>query len=41
VTAMTSETGVLLPDQPGSSYRNLLRAGFHEAFPRANWFASA
>ncbi|MDX6476907.1 MAG: hypothetical protein QOH95_2418 [Gaiellaceae bacterium] len=36
-TAMTTETGELLPDQPASSYNNILRAGFREAYLRPNW----
>jgi GNAT superfamily N-acetyltransferase len=36
-TLMASETGAQLPDEPSTSYRNLLRAGFREAFLRANW----
>jgi GNAT superfamily N-acetyltransferase len=39
VTLLTSETGELVSDHPGSSYRNLRRAGFREAFLRANWTA--
>jgi GNAT superfamily N-acetyltransferase len=41
VRRMTSETGELLADKPGSSYRNLLRAGFSESFLRANWRSPA
>lgn len=41
VSRMASETGELLPDEPGSSYRNLQRAGFREAFLRANWRSHA
>ncbi len=31
------ETGERLPDRPSASYRNILRAGFAEAYPRPNW----
>jgi len=31
------ETGELLPDRPAASYRNILRAGFSEAYLRPNW----
>ena len=31
------ETGERLPDRPSSSYRNILRAGFREAYVRPNW----
>jgi GNAT superfamily N-acetyltransferase len=31
------ETGERVPDRPSSSYRNILRAGFEEAYPRPNW----
>jgi len=31
------ETGELLPDRPSASYRNILRAGFEEAYLRPNW----
>jgi GNAT superfamily N-acetyltransferase len=37
VTIMTTETGALHPDRPASSYNNILRAGFREAFLRPNW----
>jgi GNAT superfamily N-acetyltransferase len=40
-TLMASETGEQLPDQPATSYRNLQRAGFREAFLRANWTSPA
>jgi GNAT superfamily N-acetyltransferase len=40
-TLLTSETGEQLPDRPATSYRNLLRAGFREAFLRANWSSPA
>jgi GNAT superfamily N-acetyltransferase len=38
---LASETGERLPGTPAASYRNLMRAGFREAFPRANWTAPA
>ncbi len=31
------ETGERAPDRPSSSYRNILRAGFREAYLRPNW----
>jgi Acetyltransferase (GNAT) domain len=31
------ETGERVPDRPSGSYRNILRAGFEEAFLRPNW----
>jgi GNAT superfamily N-acetyltransferase len=31
------ETGVRTEDRPAGSYRNVLRAGFEEAYPRPNW----
>jgi len=31
------ETGERVPDRPSVSYRNILRAGFEEAYPRPNW----
>jgi GNAT superfamily N-acetyltransferase len=31
------ETGERVPDQPSTSYRNILRAGFAEAYLRPNW----
>lgn len=31
------ETGERVPDRPSGSYRNILRAGFEEAYLRANW----
>jgi GNAT superfamily N-acetyltransferase len=40
-TRMTTETGELLPDKPSSSYNNILRAGFQEAFLRSNWSSPA
>jgi GNAT superfamily N-acetyltransferase len=36
-TVMTTETGERLPDRPASSYNNILRAGFREAYLRPNW----
>lgn len=31
------ETGVQSGERPNASYRNILRAGFHEAYVRPNW----
>jgi hypothetical protein len=31
------ETGQRVPDRPAGSYRNILRAGFEEAYLRPNW----
>jgi len=31
------ETGERVPDRPSGSYRNILRAGFREAYLRPNW----
>jgi GNAT superfamily N-acetyltransferase len=31
------ETGERVPDRPDQSYRNILRAGFREAYLRPNW----
>jgi GNAT superfamily N-acetyltransferase len=36
-TVLATETGELVPDKPASSYNNILRAGFKEAFLRSNW----
>jgi GNAT superfamily N-acetyltransferase len=35
------ETGERVPDRPSASYRNILRAGFEEAYLRPNWTRSA
>jgi GNAT superfamily N-acetyltransferase len=35
------ETGERVPGRPSASYRNLLRAGFEEAYLRPNWSAPA
>jgi GNAT superfamily N-acetyltransferase len=35
------ETGERVPDRPSASYRNILRAGFEEAYLRPNWSRSA
>jgi hypothetical protein len=35
------ETGERVPDRPSLSYRNILRAGFEEAYLRPNWERSA
>lgn len=37
--ALTTETGERVPDRPSSSYRNILRAGFAEAYLRPNLVA--
>jgi GNAT superfamily N-acetyltransferase len=34
------ETGERVPDRPSSSYKNILRAGFEEAYLRPNWTRS-
>jgi GNAT superfamily N-acetyltransferase len=36
IDALVTETGQLLPDRPSNSYRNILRAGFAEAYLRPN-----
>jgi GNAT superfamily N-acetyltransferase len=33
------ETGERVPDRPSASYKNILRAGFEEAYLRPNWTA--
>ena len=35
------ETGERVPDRPSASYRNILRAGFEEAYLRPNWTTTA
>jgi len=35
------ETGERVPDRPSASYRNILRAGFEEAYLRPNWKRAA
>jgi len=35
------ETGERVPDRPSASYRNILRAGFEEAYLRPNWQRSS
>jgi GNAT superfamily N-acetyltransferase len=35
------ETGERVPDRPFASYKNILRAGFEEAYLRPNWTRSA
>lgn len=35
------ETGERVPDRPSASYRNILRAGFDEAYLRPNWQRSS
>jgi hypothetical protein len=32
-----TETGERRDDRPSSSYRNIVRSGFEEAFVTANW----
>jgi hypothetical protein len=39
-TAVT-ETGERVPDKPSDSYRNILRAGFHERYLRHNYLSPA
>ena len=36
---VTTETGVLDESRPNGSYRNILRAGFREAYVRDNWLS--
>jgi GNAT superfamily N-acetyltransferase len=36
-----TETGERLPDKPSNSYRNILRAGFHERYLRHNYLSPA
>ena len=36
-----TETGERLPDKPSNSYRNILRAGFEEAYLRQNYLSPA
>ncbi len=36
-TTLFVETGERRPDRPSTSYRNILRAGFEEAYRRPNW----
>lgn len=36
-TTLLVETGERVPGRPSSSYRNILRAGFEEAYLRPNW----
>lgn len=36
-----TETGERLPDKPSNSYRNILRAGFQEAYLRQNYLSPA
>jgi GNAT superfamily N-acetyltransferase len=36
---LTVETGARVGDRPAGSYRNILRAGFREAYVRPNWTA--
>ena len=37
--AVFTETGMLLPDRPSASYRNILRAGFEELYAVSNWLS--
>jgi GNAT superfamily N-acetyltransferase len=39
VDALTTETGERTADRPSGSYRNILRAGFLEAYVRPNLIA--
>lgn len=41
LSTLTTETGERLPDRPSNSYRNILRAGFEEAYLRPNFVAPA
>lgn len=41
VERVTTETGERVDDRPSGSYRNILRAGFCEAYLRPNWLAPA
>lgn len=36
---LATETGERVPDKPDQSYRNILRAGFREAYLRPNWLS--
>jgi hypothetical protein len=36
-----TETGERVPDKPSDSYRNILRAGFHERYLRQNYLSPA
>jgi hypothetical protein len=38
---LATETGERVADQPSSSYRNILRNGFEEAYLRPNWIREA
>jgi GNAT superfamily N-acetyltransferase len=38
---LTTETGERLPGRPDQSYRNIVRAGFREAYVRPNWGSPA
>ncbi len=40
-TLLLVETGARVPGRPAGSYRNILRAGFEEAYLRPNWSPSA
>ena len=39
VTELVTETGVMAEGRPSNSYRNILRAGFREAYVRENHLA--
>jgi GNAT superfamily N-acetyltransferase len=41
VSLLTTETGERIPERPASSYSNILRAGFREAYLRPNWRSPA
>jgi GNAT superfamily N-acetyltransferase len=41
VLRLTTETGEAVDGSPDQSYRNILRAGFREAYLRANWRPAA
>jgi GNAT superfamily N-acetyltransferase len=38
--AVYTETGELLPDRPGTSYRNIMRVGFEELYVVPNWLST-
>jgi len=40
-SVLATETGERLPGEPASSYNNILRAGFTEAYLRPNWKSPA
>jgi hypothetical protein len=40
VTTLVTETGVVAEGRPSNSYRNILRAGFREAYVRENYLSA-